>query len=232
MKQMRCITLAGIMVFCAAWIAEAAAPQVVTSTLAEKRPRYVIDVRFPQVKAPRSDAEKNFNRTVRGYVKQIAAHFRQEAADAGEPPNGVPFDLTGRSVWWLTGSRWISVVVRGGEYTGGTHPTPFVHTWLYDLQSGSTMALADLFKPDSHFLDVLSQRALAELRRRKLADDDWMQRGTAPEAANYAFFYLQKTHLVLLFPPYQVAPYSEGYQEIRIPFAELKGIARPDGPLR
>lgn len=59
----------------------------------------------------------------------------------------------------------------------------------------------------------------------------WAEAGMAPKATNYGVFYLDGKNLVVVFPPYQIAPYSSGSIEVKIPVRSLQAIATPDGPL-
>jgi hypothetical protein len=52
--------------------------------------------------------------------------------------------------------------------------------------------------------------------------------GTTPEEKNFANFFLDNQEFVLLFPPYQVAPYAAGPQTLRIPLPELSNILKQE----
>jgi hypothetical protein len=53
--------------------------------------------------------------------------------------------------------------------------------------------------------------------------------GLTPELANFNDFELTSQGIKIYFPPYQVAPYASGPQEVKIPYAVLEKILRPDG---
>jgi len=55
-----------------------------------------------------------------------------------------------------------------------------------------------------------------------------MNRGTTPDADNFQNWYVEGTTLVLLFPPYQVGPYSLGVVSVPIPLSELGTNLNPD----
>jgi hypothetical protein len=52
--------------------------------------------------------------------------------------------------------------------------------------------------------------------------------GTTPNDANFANFFVDNNTLVILFAPYQVAPYAAGPQTLRIPFSQLSGILKAE----
>lgn len=111
--------------------------------------------------------------------------------------------------------------------TMGAHPNTYYRTFVFDASSGEGLHLDDIFSPTADYLGVLSM-----LSREKLAvqmekaggvapDKDMLEAGTTPDADNFQNFYLEGPDLVLIFPPYQVAPYVYGAQEVRIPRTEL-----------
>ena len=121
----------------------------------------------------------------------------------------------------------VSFVYRMFADTLGAHPNTYYRTFTYDAKTGEGLALDDLFTPTADYLGVLSM-----LSREKLAvqmekaggvapDKDMLEAGTTPDADNFQNFYLDARDLVLLFPPYQVAAYVYGAQEVRILRTEL-----------
>ena len=63
-----------------------------------------------------------------------------------------------------------------------------------------------------------------------------LESGTKPDILNFDLFALSREGLIIYFPPYQVAPYSEGYLTVTIPLERLRpfapqlalwGLARP-----
>lgn len=111
--------------------------------------------------------------------------------------------------------------------TMGAHPNTYYRTFVFDAKTGEGLHLDDIFSPTADYLGVLSV-----LSREKLAvqmekaggvapDREMLDAGTTPDADNFQNFYLEGPDLVLIFPPYQVAAYVYGAQEVRIPRAEL-----------
>ena len=60
-----------------------------------------------------------------------------------------------------------------------------------------------------------------------MADVDYIRQGVTPEALNFQSYAIEGDALVLIFPPYQVAPYAAGTQEVSIPLSQLKEILKP-----
>lgn len=114
------------------------------------------------------------------------------------------------------------------EDTLGAHGNTFFKTFTFDTKSGALLPLGDLFIPSSSYLSTLSV-----ISRTKLpaligqgADTAMIKIGTEPTADNFANFYLDGSNLVLLFPPYAVAPYAAGPQTLRIPLSQLSSTLK------
>lgn len=104
-------------------------------------------------------------------------------------------------------------------FTGGAHPSHYTKTFNYDLKNNKILKLADLFKPNSKYLQKLSK-----LSKEKLEDNLDFEDGIKPLAKNFSNFLITPKGLIIYFNEYQVASYAAGPQEILIPYSELKGF--------
>jgi len=113
--------------------------------------------------------------------------------------------------------------------TLGAHPNAFYRTFTFDLKTGTELSIADLFIPRSNYLTRLS--AIAEFELSKTLGDDadieYIRQGVTAEALNFQTFSIEGENLILIFPPYQVAPYAFGTQEVSIPLSQLTEILKP-----
>lgn len=117
--------------------------------------------------------------------------------------------------------------------TGGAHPNGYFQTFTFD-KSGGDVTLASLFAPGSQYLQRLSAIATAQVKsqigeRLNLASDADIESalfadGLTASPDNFANFVIDGSNLVILFPPYQVAPYAAGTFEIRIPLSQLSDM--------
>jgi hypothetical protein len=118
---------------------------------------------------------------------------------------------------------------------GAAHPNSYTEVVNFDLKNGKALKLADLFQPNSKYLRTLSGYCIQELKKQQgtdgMLDDDWVQKGAAPELTNYDNWTIAKKGLGITFDPYQVGPYAAGPQHVLVPYSALKDIIRPDGPV-
>jgi hypothetical protein len=134
----------------------------------------------------------------------------------------------------------ISLSFNEDTFSGGAHPNHNTFTVTYDLKQGRELKLADLFKPEAKYLNVIADYSVKELKARKdpdsgeslgLLSDDLFADGAKPTADNYSSWNVTKKGLLITFAPYQVAAYAYGPQAVIIPVSALKDIVLPGGAL-
>lgn len=208
-------------------------PRIKTERVHKEAKYYQVDVKYPAIVAPRNAADLKFNEGWRRRTQERVARFVREVPQ--EPPSqGVTkssLDVTYEVCF--QGADLIGVSTTGGEFTGGAHPSPIVETQLFDLRRGRDVPFQDLFRAGSPYLATVSRICIENLGRRKdlNSDIDWIRRGASPSLANFKLYHPARKSLVVVFPPYQVAPYSSGIVEVEIPFASLERVIAPSGPL-
>lgn len=100
---------------------------------------------------------------------------------------------------------------------------------VYDRKTGKRQAITDIFKPQSAYLQKLSEMSQDVLKQRfnaayysKGTSQAAMQQVTAPQAANFNDFILSNDEkLVIIFEPGEVAPVSEGVVQAELPTDQL-----------
>ncbi|HEV8354803.1 MAG TPA: DUF3298 and DUF4163 domain-containing protein [bacterium] len=207
-----------------------------------------VTLRFPVfTQAPTTAARQALNRTVstfmlkdflgkpRGTVDAVIADFFQEAGEERRLNPQIPPWFLERTVAVTFNAQGI-VSLRFGEgsFTGGAHPNSWEDLRSYSALSGRRLALRELLVPG--FEPKLN--AIAERHFRK-------ERGLAPnddlEAEGFTFkggkfglndnFMITAKGLTFRFNSYDVAPYVLGPTEFVVPYAEIRHLVRPTGPL-
>lgn len=123
-----------------------------------------------------------------------------------------------------------SIKVTIYEYAGGAHGNTSYETWTYNKQTGRTFMYKDLFQEEHNPSWTIYPMVKEQLMKKISAPDkDWIKKGSGQESTleNYKHFVLDGENLVIIFPPYQVAPFAEGTQEVKIPMKDIKVILRP-----
>lgn len=121
---------------------------------------------------------------------------------------------------------------------GAAHPNHNTYTLNFSTNLRKTLNISDVFKPDSDFLKKLSELSSASIiskLKKNLPSVDYIppmvsmvNEGTKPILDNFKNFNIDNSNLILIFDPYQTAPYSSGTQVVKIPFKDLGDILNLD----
>ena len=129
-----------------------------------------------------------------------------------------------------TGAHTVSYLYTIVEDTLGAHPNTFFRAFTFDAKSGEGLDIGDIFAPGVNYLSILSMQsrkllpatiAAREGIKASGVDTAYIARGTTPDADNFQTWYLEGSNMVIVFPPYQVAPYAAGAQTVTIPLAQI-----------
>lgn len=171
--------------------------------------------------ALRQVAEAPQGGDVESALHRLGEGFLADAAAAGEPWEQV---LKASS---LPGLNDVSVIdTENYSYTGGAHGMTAVAYVNWDRRLGRVLKLADV---------ILPGQEPAFWREAQRAHQVWV-RGHDDAAAlgeGWPFgktenFALKPDALVLKYQPYAIGPYSEGTPEIRLDYARLGSVLRPE----
>jgi hypothetical protein len=237
----------------AASAAPAAAIPAISSALAEESATseesgqgsgYSFHIRYPQLQSEWSPLEQALHAYAGAQRKDFLA-ARTADDNANEPAYSLDleFNIARRT------ADFVSVLANGSAYTGGAHPAPLVASFNLCTNSGKVIGLADLFADSDAALRALSAESRRQLEGRyeaKLRDTlpekdfakaaaemrEWVARGTAPTADNFDVFLVDGLEskaigLTLVFPPYQVAAYVEGAQQVEVPAKVFYALLKP-----
>lgn len=199
---------------------------ILTRSLDRKTDLFKVEAKLPELKGLLDEAAQDrFNETMRAdtatSVQAFADYFDDVDKEEYKKTFQCFYEMDFRTV---SHGHYLSVIMSGGEFTGGAHPAAIYRTYVFDLKDGKFLELRDLFGSGADYLTELSSSTLAEISKLDIGDADWNRSGTAPQAENFRFFWLADDGLHILFPPYQVASYAEGEHEIAIPYDEFPDL--------
>jgi hypothetical protein len=200
-----------------------------------KRLGYTITARYPQIAGASDARARKFNRELAAMLMREMENFRKEfrgpkgreRRGAGDNALEVQYKVELANANLV--SIWFGITK---FFSGSAHESHESLVFNYDLDAGRKLRLGDLFKPDAPYLVVLSKYCIAAIRENiPGSDEEWIERGAATTEENYRNWNVNRTGLVIMFDQYQVASYAAGPQEITVPFAVLKDMLKPSGPL-
>jgi hypothetical protein len=123
----------------------------------------------------------------------------------------------------------VSYIYTVYEDTLGAHGNTVFKTFTFDTRTGKELHLSDLFV-SADYLTVLSQMSKDMLTSQlgNMSVSQMIASGTTPDEKNFQNFFFDNESFVLLFPPYQVAPYAAGPQTVPFSASSLRNILRPE----
>jgi hypothetical protein len=207
--------------------------------IAEHAKYYDIDVQYPLstplAKSPGPTADSGAVAAMKDFLVRDIAQFKSNGNFGNLTPNdihvqgldqGRMYSLQGAYKTYQ-GTHTVSYVYILSEDTLGAHPNTYYHVFTFDTATGAQLSLSDLFASKDSYLQLLSTTTRADLPKivsdmsKTSADTDYISRGTTPTVENFQNWYVDGSNLVLIFPPYQVGPYSLGTVLDPIPLTKL-----------
>ena len=161
-----------------------------------------------------------------GLIEDFLRGFREFSADF---PEQFPWNLEITFTYEPSPNGLVCVMAWIWEYTGGAHGNTGTRAFILDRDLDVMVEPTSLFINEQNFTAFAT--IVKKLLRQELGEDFWIDEGASPSPKNY--------HSLLpvpddsgaigayrvLFPPYQVAPYVFGIQDITV---ELRSDSRAD----
>lgn len=117
---------------------------------------------------------------------------------------------------------YISVFHDAYMYEGGNHGMPYrtVHTFLAD--DGSEVTFTDMTNiPDETVLEIIKNAFINKINTADMHFFENARKTVLEMQIEDIKYYLSEEGVVFYFSPYEIAPYSSGYIEVKIPYAEI-----------
>lgn len=113
-----------------------------------------------------------------------------------------------------------SVLFQQVENTGGAHPNSYRSGYVYNLTTGSSMALTDILNGTQEENMEKIYNAFAEQIRQNPDSYFPDAEATLKENLSSVSYYLSENGLECFFPLYTLAPYAAGFSTITIPYGD------------
>jgi len=214
-------------------MAMSSAPEFKEKKITESRKNYSIEISYPLMADSKYPAGlEKFNSLIHNYFQSQVKEFRDDYME-GESAGvtDVPWSIYYSYEIEYKSASLVSILFMGSNYCGGAHPSPVFYCVNFDLEKGRIVAVKDIFRKGSGYYEKLSALCIRELKKRNISSSsELINEGASSRAENFECFYLKSDALVILFPPYQVAPYAAGPQEVIIPFRSIRDLIDPASP--
>ena len=189
-------------------------------------PSYTVDAQVPVLQGSDDQRVKRFNSEMSLLVQQEISVFKDNVRELAPVPKSNGSTFNGQYTLLSKPGNLISlkfdiVVSIAGTANHRTHS----RTITYDLEAGSDVNLANLFRPGSTYLQVISNYCLAQLKS-KIPHLVTANIDATP--GNYQSWNITPNGLLITFDENLVAADA---QQVVIPYTDLKDVIDPKGPL-
>lgn len=200
------------------------------TTTSNPSAHYTTDLRFPELAlTAHPELAKEANAVITAFVQDLTTKFIENAtATSGGPAQEITgSDLTLNWTALLVSPSLVSIRFDYSEYVAGSaHPDNRTRILNYDFERHLLLPPTALFASSTQALPFLSSYTRSALKT-KLSENPesefnaFVMPGTAPRYENFQEVGITKTGLLVIFNPYQVAPYARGTIEVPIPLESL-----------
>lgn len=165
-------------------------------------------------------ASREFVSDVAGFINRQLQNQAKAAYQAGSHIKKYTFD--GNYQVRFNSEELLSLEQVYMDYLGGAHPNTYLDTINVDLRTGQLLGLSDMFKAGSDYLPRLNAivaKQVAEQRQQEMFFDKAIElKGTEN------FYITENAELVIVYPPYAVAPYAAGMVKFIVPINQVADI--------
>ncbi len=214
-------------------LAQSSSPAFKEKKIVEKSGNYNIEISCPLMTESIHPAGcEKYNALIHQYFDAQIKVFQSDY-ERGESAGvtDIPWSLNYSYVIKYNSPSLVSILLIGSDYCGGAHPTPVYHCVNFDLEKGKVVVMKDIFHKGSGYYEKLSTFCIRELKKRDISsNNELINEGASSRAENFECFYFKRDAMVILFPPYQVAPYEAGPQEVMIPYRAIRDLIDRKSP--
>lgn len=159
--------------------------------------------------------------TWREDLTQLSKQYEKDFKDSKDEL--IPFELVTKYDVTYNDNNLLSIPMDYYQFTGGAHGLTTKIGYNFQVDTGNKLKLKDLFNDNFDFKTIINKKVSEEIAKnpQEYFGDGADFKGIKDEQD----FYLDKDGLVVYFQLYEIAPYSSGIKEFRIPYGDIeKGL--------
>lgn len=198
--------------------------EIIEKSIEEITDKYEVKVKYPMLQGGEKEVIDKINKVIADYtldwindIKLLGEEYSKEYKKSGnEMPKMEAYSLFES----FHTDELISLPVTYYQYTGGAHGLTTKVAYNYNLKTGKILKLKDLFKEGFDYKRIIDKKVREDIEKEK---DIYFENGALFKgiSENQAY-YLNRDSIIVYFQQYEIAPYSSGIREFKIPYEELK----------
>lgn len=192
-----------------------------SGSIRDKTKTYELQIMYPKVYLKDAKIMAKINSKIMGDIKDFQGSIVNDANQAYKESQKEDY-FTMQPFIGMTKFKVhrhvnvLSITILYYTDTGGAHGNSFRVPYNYDLRTGDELKLKDLFVPGYNYMPVINQEIKRQIRQQPdlYYHDQYAFKTVKPDQT----FYLSPDSLVIYFNPYDIAPFSTGIPEFKIPY--------------
>lgn len=192
--------------------------RVVDKSIEEHTKYLDLDIRYPHVEdMPQKETINNeIDKIIYDKVKEVKDVIKDYYGD-NQPAPLAPYQLYSR--YQVTNrDKILSFYFDVYQFSGGAHGSTIRYAYNIDINTGNKLTIDDIFK-DKNYKNIID----TEIKKQILKNKDYYFQGS--EGFNGinkdSKFFLDKDNLTVYYQQYEIAPYSTGLPEFKIPLTMI-----------
>ncbi|KAJ53916.1 hypothetical protein BD780_001364 [Clostridium tetanomorphum] len=194
---------------------------IITNTIKSKNSHSEIDIKYPQVIDLK---DKQLETKINTIIKNTVTDFKNETEKIAEnlEKDGLsthPYIINVDYKIHYNKNNLLSITLSNYSYTGGAHGTTDNVSFNIDTKTGEEASLKDMFSSNEDYKKIINKFIREEIEKNP---ENYFQDATAfKDILPDQPFYIEDNNIVVYFGLYEIAPYSSGIQEFKIPFSNF-----------
>lgn len=187
-------------------------------SIIENEDYYNIKANYPVVD------NTEFSDKIKKTIDNKISDFKDDIKDLDK---NIKYDFNAESSVIDNDKNLYSIHIIIYEYTGGAHYMREDLMYYYDYQKSKELYWDDIFIDDNKTLEILSALTKEKLlleHKDYLYNEKELSDGIKPIKENFQYITLNKDYITVIFPPYQVAPWSTGEIDIDLDYNKINDI--------
>lgn len=198
-----------------------------TEKIIEDSNKIVFDLKYPQIKLKDENVQNKINNLIKQHVyefkKDLEGFYKATYENENDTDLIFSYKFEGLSDFkYEVVSDILSLTISFSQFTGGAHPMTYVRDYNFDLNTGKLVQLNELFNEEGKkiYKKVIDNFIIDQINKNpeNYFKDEF--KGIKEDSQ----FYLTKDSIVVFFQLYEIAPYSSGITEFKIPFSSFGDV--------
>lgn len=195
--------------------------KVQTRTVTGKETAISIDLKIPQISGMKDDkVQQSINEAMSQPSLQMrdqnikdAREYYQETQSTGD--HFWQYEVASDYTVHYNQNGILSITTDNYQFTGGAHGGTERLPFNYDLNTGELMSLKDIFSPGFDYQSIIDAEVKSQIAKQPeiYFEDSEGFKGIGSDRP----YYLMPGYVVVYFAQYEIAPYSTGMPEFKIP---------------